>query len=104
MSAKVSGSLGTTTKAWKDECVCSEWTRVVKDRVSKTPRAGSAGVPTPGSQGHLSSHKQFHEAVGCAQGTEGDRLYSLKPCTMTACTPWKVYILYSQHTSTYFLT
>lgn len=42
VSAKVSGSLGTTTKSWKDECICSEWTRVVKDRVSKTTRAGSA--------------------------------------------------------------
>lgn len=42
VSVKVSGSLGTITKSWKGECICSEWTRVVKDRVSESTRAGSA--------------------------------------------------------------
>lgn len=41
VSAKVSGSLG-TTMSWEDKCTCSEWTRIVKDRVSETTRAGSA--------------------------------------------------------------
>lgn len=63
MSAKVSVSLGTTTKSWTGECICSEWTRVVKDRVSETEQDLQRLPEQP---------QVVQEAIGCVQRTKGD--------------------------------